>query len=80
MVIRIANKVATDRNYQVSIGDIQAWEKVHGTIPDGAIVLIDTGSSRLWSNRKAYMGTDERGPEAIKKLKFPGIHPTTAKF
>ena len=80
VVIRIANQVSRDRNYQLSIEDIHAWEKVHGTIPDGAIVLIDTGSSRLWPDRKDYMGTDERGPEAVKKLKFPGIHPTTAKF
>jgi kynurenine formamidase len=26
------------------------------------------------------MGTDERGQEGIKKLKFPGIHPEAAKF
>ena len=80
VVIRIAKKVVTDRNYQLSVGDIQAWEKEHGTIPDNAIVLIDTGSSKFWPNREDYMGTAERGPEAVKKLKFPGIHPTTAKF
>ena len=80
VVVRIADKVATDRNYQLSLGDVQAWEKEHGTIPDGAIVLIDTGSGKLWPNRKEYMGTDERGEEAVRKLKFPGIHPATAKF
>ena len=80
VVIRIADKVAADRSYQLSVVDVQAWEKAHGTIPDGAILLIDTGSSNLWPNRKAYMGTDERGEEAVKQLKFPGIHPTTAKF
>jgi kynurenine formamidase len=80
VVIRIADKVATNRNYQLSVGDIQAWEKVNGTIPGGAIVLIDTGSSKLWPDRKEYMGTDERGEDAVKKLKFPGIHPTAAKF
>ena len=26
------------------------------------------------------MGTDERGEEAVRKLKFPGIHPDAAKF
>jgi len=80
VVVRIADKVATDRNYQLSVGDVQAWEKEHGTIPDGAIVLIDTGSSKLWPNRKEYMGTDEQGEEGVRKLKFPGIHPTTAKL
>ena len=80
VVVRIVDKVARDRNYQLSIGDVQAWEKEHGTIPDGAIVLIDTGSSKLWPNRKEYMGTDERGEGAVRKLEFPGIHPATAKF
>ena len=80
VVIRIADKVAADRNYQLSVDDVQAWENAHGTLPDGAILLIDTGSSQLWPNRNAYMGTNERGEEALTKLKFPGIHPTTAKF
>ena len=80
VVVRIADKVATDRNYQLSVGDVQAWEKEHGTIGDGAIVLIDTGSSKLWPDRKEYMGTDEQGEEGVRKLKFPGIHPATAKF
>jgi len=26
------------------------------------------------------MGTDERGEEAVEKLRFPGIHPEAAEF
>ena len=26
------------------------------------------------------MGTDERGPEAVAKLSFPGLHPDTATW
>lgn len=80
VVIRIADKVGLDRNYQFSTEDIVAWEKQHGTIPDDSILLIDTGSSQLWPDKVAYMGTDERGEEAVKKLKFPGIHPDAARF
>ena len=80
VVIRIADKAAQNRNYQLSVSDIRAWEQQHGRIPDDSILLIDTGSSKLWPDRKAYMGTDERGEGAVKKLKFPGIHPATAKF
>ena len=68
------------RNYQFSVKDILDWEEKHGIIAENSIVLIDTGSSKFWPNRKEYMGTDERGQEGVKKLKFPGIHPEAAKF
>jgi len=80
VIIRVADKAKIDRNYQIVVGDILAWEKRHGRLPDNCIVLFDTGSSKLWPNKKLYMGTDERGEGAVKKLKFPGIHPDTAKF
>ncbi len=80
VLIRITEKVKKNRNYQLSVQDIIDWESKHGVIEKNSILLIDTGSSKLWPNREKYMGTDERGPEAIKKLKFPGIHPDAAKF
>lgn len=80
IVIRISDKANKDRNYQFSTEDILEWETKHGTIPDNSIVLIDTGSSKFWPNRKEYMGTDERGKEAVKKLEFPGIYPDAARF
>lgn len=80
IVIRIHEKVNNNRNYRLSVDDILEWEKEHGIIPDGSIVLIDTGSSKLWPDKKKYMGTDERGEDAVKKLKFPGIHPSAARF
>jgi len=80
IVIRIKDKVKENRNYQFSVKDILDWEKKYGKIPDNSILLIDTGSSQFWPDRKKYMGTNERGQEAVKKLIFPGIHPNAAKF
>lgn len=80
VVIRISEKVNKNRNYQFSVADILDWEAKHGKIAENSIVLIDTGSSKLWPNKKEYMGTEKRGQEAVKKLKFPGIHPNAAKF
>ena len=80
VVIRIVEKVKSDRNYQFSVADILAWEKEHGAIPENSILLIDTGSSPLWPDREKYMGTSERGQEAVGKLRFPGIHPDAARF
>jgi kynurenine formamidase len=52
---------------------LAAWEKRHGAIPEHAIVLLRTGFAKYWPDRKQYLGTDERGPEAIAKLHFPGL-------
>jgi kynurenine formamidase len=35
---------------------------------------------KYWPDRIQYLGTDERGPEAVPKLHFPGIHPDAAKW
>ncbi|MEM7360097.1 MAG: cyclase family protein [Pseudomonadota bacterium] len=80
ITIRVLEQVAADRNYQFSVADIKRWEKEHGQIPAGSIVLIDTGSSKLWPDPLKYMGTDKRGPEGVRELKFPGIHPEAAEF
>ena len=79
-LIRIAEKVKKNRNYQLSVEDVLLWEKDNGEIAEGSILLVDTGSSKLWPDREKYMGTNERGPGALAQLKFPGIHPEAAKF
>jgi len=42
--------------------------------------LIRTGFGRFWPDRKAYLGTDERGAPAVAKLHFPGLHPDAARW
>ena len=79
-LIRIAEKVKENRNYQLSVEDVLRWEKDNGEIAEDSILLVDTGSSQLWPDREKYLGTSERGPGALAKLKFPGIHPEAAKF
>ena len=80
VVIRVSDKADKDRNYQLSVEDIRNWEDSHGPLPENSIVLVDTGSGKYWPDKKLYMGTDERGEEAVQKLRFPGIHPEAAKF
>ncbi len=80
VLIEIEEKVKHNQNYQFSIEDILAWEKQHGVIAEDSILLIYTGLSKLWPDREKYMGTAERGEGAVKKLRFPGIHPDAAKF
>lgn len=80
VVIRVVEKVEANRNYQFSVQDILDWEKEHGVIPEDSILLIHTGSGKLWPDKEKYMGTRERGEEAVARLHFPGIHPDAARF
>ncbi|MBW3138651.1 cyclase family protein [Ferrimonas balearica] len=80
VVIRVADRIGDDRNYQVSVDDLTRWETRHGRLPEGAIVLIDSGSAQFWPDSQRYMGTAERGEAAVAKLTFPGIHPELARF
>jgi kynurenine formamidase len=43
-------------------------------------VLLRTGYSQRWPDAARYLGTSERGPEAVAKLHFPGLHPDTARW
>lgn len=80
ILIDVTRQCATNPDYQVTQEDFEAWEKEHGRIPDGAIVLLRTGYGSRWPDRKSYLGTDERGAEAVAKLHFPGLHPEAARW
>ena len=80
VVIDVSEHTLNDRDYQISIQDFETWESSNGSIPDNAIVLLSTGYGRYWPDRVKYMGTDKRGPDAVKELHFPGLHPGAATW
>lgn len=80
ILIDVVAQVQKNRDYQVQVADLETWEKRNGKIPAGSIVLLRTGFSRYWPDRKKYLGTGERGAEAVKQLHFPGLHPEAARW
>jgi len=80
VVVDVSAKALAQPDYQVSVSDFLDWEKQHGRLPDGAIVLLRTGYGKYWPDRVRYMGTDERGAGAVAKLHFPGLHPKAAEW
>jgi kynurenine formamidase len=79
-VIDVVAESERDADYQVPTEAFTAWEQRHGPLPDGAIVLIRTGYSRRWPDAARYLGTAERGEQAVAKLHFPGLHPEAAAW
>ena len=80
MVIDVSETALTDRDYQVTVEDLEGWEAKYGPIPEASIVLIRTGYGRYWPDAEKYMGTAERGQEAVAQLHFPGLHPGAASW
>jgi kynurenine formamidase len=78
VVVDISGKALTNKDYQVSVEDFQAWEQANGQLPEGAIVLLRTGYGKFWPDAVRYMGTAEKGADAIADLHFPGLHPEAA--
>jgi kynurenine formamidase len=80
VVVDVTQAAGQNADYLVTVADLEGFEKTHGRIPDGSILLIRTGYSSHWPDAARYLGTAERGPEAVAKLHFPGVDPETARW
>jgi kynurenine formamidase len=68
VVIDVRDKVDKDPEYRIEAADLVAWERKHGKIPYGALIVAVTGWSRHWPYPKRYRGVDAAGG-----LHFPGF-------
>ncbi len=71
VVIDVSNKAAADRNYRLTAEDVEDFEKEHGEITAGTIVLMRTDWSDHWPDAISYLGDDTPGDAS--KLQFPGF-------
>ncbi|WP_157514469.1 cyclase family protein [Mangrovimonas sp. TPBH4] len=79
--IDVSSKALQNPDYLISIEDLTDWETKEGKyIPDGSIVLLQTGFSKYYPNKLQYLGTEERGEAAVAKLHFPGLSPEAAEW
>lgn len=79
--IDVSGHALKDRDYLISIDDFKHWETAQKKqIPNGSIVLLQTGYSKFYPDKIKYLGTDQRGAEAMKLLHFPGLSPEAAKW
>ena len=71
VVIDVSAQAARNRDYRLSRNDVLAFESRHGRIEPGTIVLLRTGWSRFWPDRKKYLGDDRPGDAS--RLHFPSF-------
>lgn len=80
VVIDVSAQCAGAADYEVGIADLRRWEEKHRRQLSDVIVLLRTGYGRRWPNRRQYLGTDETGGDAVRKLHFPGLAPEAARW
>jgi kynurenine formamidase len=68
-VISIVDQVARDPGYHLAVGDVLAWERRHGRIPEGAVVFVRSDWSREWPN-----------PDLATRPRFPGVSLAALQF
>ncbi len=78
VVIDVTAAATADRNYRATPDDVLQFEKKHGAITRGTIVLLRTGWSQHWPNVKAYLGDDTPGDAS--KLSFPSFGEDAARL
>ncbi|HEX7878408.1 MAG TPA: cyclase family protein [Candidatus Eisenbacteria bacterium] len=78
VVIDIAAKAAANVDYLLSVDDVTQFEKSHGAIAPGTIVLVRTGWDARWPDRKSYFGDDTPGDAS--NLHFPSFGPEAARL
>jgi kynurenine formamidase len=75
VVIDVRAESGKDADFQLSAARIEAWEKRHGRIPEGAIVLLRTGWASRWPDVQKYRNQDAKG-----RMHFPGFSAEAANL
>jgi kynurenine formamidase len=69
VVVNIAPKVAVDPGYQATVADVKAWERRHGAVPAGSVVMIRSDWSKKWND-----------PKRFTTQPFPGVTLAALKY
>jgi kynurenine formamidase len=77
-VIDVRAQAERDADYRLTLDDVKAWERRNGPVPEGALVLLRTGWSSRWPDRRRYFGDDT--PGATTKLHFPSYGVDAARY
>jgi kynurenine formamidase len=75
VVLEVREEGAKDADYQAPVSRVEQWEKKHGRILQGSIVLLRTGWAARWPDAQKYRNQDAQG-----KMHFPGFSAEAAKL
>ena len=70
IVIDVSTKVRMDQDYRLTVSVVTQFEKIHGRIKAGVMVLLRTDYSQFWPDAAKYLGSNKPGDAS--DLHFPG--------
>lgn len=76
-VVDIRTQCEADADYAATPADLDAFERRHGAIANGSVVLFRTGWSQRWPDTLRYLG--DNTPGKADALHFPGISAAAAR-
>ena len=80
VVVGVVDAVRTHRDYAVTVDDFLRWERRHGRIREGSIVLIHTGFGFWWPDPERYLGQSGSSAGTPGQASHPGLHPEAARW
>lgn len=78
VVIDMRDAANADPDARLGPETIESFERAHGAIEAGTIVLVRTGWSARWPDRLRYLGDDTPGDAS--NLHFPGLSKAAAEL
>ncbi|KAK6176200.1 hypothetical protein SNE40_014528 [Patella caerulea] len=78
VIIDVRSKATANHDYRVHIPDIEVWESKYGNIPQGAIVLMNSGWTKRYPDKSLVFNSENTtDPETFH---FPAFHEDAVKW
>jgi kynurenine formamidase len=74
VVISIVDQVKKKPDYHLQVSDIEKWEKAHGRVPEGSVVMVRSDWSKKWTSDPVKAVALAADPV------FPGVSLDAIKF
>ncbi|KAH3824671.1 isatin hydrolase-like [Dreissena polymorpha] len=78
VIINVKTKASRNPDYRVTVDDLQNWEAKYGRIPNGAVVVMNSGWHQKYPNKTKVFGTESTTDPA--NFHFPGFHEKAADW
>src|SRR5262249_15635861 len=74
-IVDIRERAAANPDSEMTLDDLNRWEKRHGPIPNGAVVALFSGWDAHVNDARRFLGLDSQGTYHL-----PGFHLETVQF
>ncbi|CAC5414826.1 unnamed protein product [Mytilus coruscus] len=78
VIINVKSKVQNNPDYRVTVSDVYEWERTNGRIPDGSVVLMNSGWDVRYPDFRQVFNTPT--PNDGSTFHFPSWHQDTVSW